>query len=248
MKKIILILSVVTLAFTSCSKNEPAPNAAAANPNGVLLRKIIVTEGSDVITKILTYNGNKLVSIKGDDGYTSNFTYTGNLITSGEEIDANGIFDSYDTFEYDSSARLILFKRFQGGIGGAEFVRESYVYNADGTATITDIGGNTKQLFFLNGEIIKVVRSTGNTKNYTYDTKNNPFKNITGVSKLNFNEGDLSFTEGISKNVLTKTNTINADNYNYQYVYNALNFPTTCSVTYNENGSPGTETIKYFYE
>ena len=248
MKKIILLLNVVALAFISCNNDDTTTPVISNNSGSVFLTKTIVTEGSDVITTSYIYNGNKLVTIKDDDGYTATYTYTGNLITSSEETNANSIFDSYDTYEYDSSARLILFKRFQGGMGGAEFVRESYVYNADGTATITDIGGNTGQLFFLNGEIIKVVKSAGIIRNYTYDSKNNPFKNITGVNKLNYNEGDLSFTEGISKNVLTKTNTLNADNYNYQYVYNALNFPTTCTVTYNQNGSAGTETIKYFYE
>ena len=54
MRKIILLLSVITLAFTSCSKNEDEP-VAVVDPNGILLKRAVETNNQpahigDVVT------------------------------------------------------------------------------------------------------------------------------------------------------------------------------------------------------
>ena len=63
---------------------------------------------------------------------------------------------------------------------------------------------------------------------YTYDTKNNPFMNVTGFDKIGFIDSEAN---SLHHNTLTDTynnfsgNTI----YTSTYTYNSLNFPVTAS-------------------
>lgn len=260
MKKIILTLSIFTLALNSCSNDETTDTPIDIS-SGILLKKTIDNDGVDVITTNYTYNGNKLVSISDDTGYQENFIYTGDLITSTQEYDNGGLY-STNTFEYNTSGKITFFKRFDEF--GDEYVREGYNYNSDGTITIDsydvgtfDINGNPyifkkETLFFTNNEISKVVSKSydsglnltnTSTRNFTYDTKNNPFINITGFEKFYFGEGDL-YQGGINVNLLTASQVGASGSDVYQYTYNSSNFPVTSTYNYNSGGSG---TIQYFY-
>jgi hypothetical protein len=254
MKKIVLLLSVVALAFMSCSKNEDETVALVVDTNEVLLKKMAVTDIDGTITTNYVYNGNKLVSATDNDGYQENYTYTGNLITSTQEIDNGGV--TNNTFEYNANGDLIFFKRFDGATG-EEFSRDGYVYNLDGTITVnryTNLTGvpsiwETDKLYLENGEIIKVIKTnltlgSSNTRNYTYDAKNNPYKNILGFTKVIYGEGDLMYGGRLS-NCLTDIPVGSGNSDTYGYSYNSSNFPITGTYT-STNGENAT--YAYFYE
>ena len=81
---------------------------------------------------------------------------------------------------------------------------------------------------------------------YTYDTKNNPFKNITGGDKINFINIEAI---GVSRNILTDTYTstfTNTELFTTTYTYNSLDFPLTESEI--EGTDPSTVvTTQYTY-
>jgi hypothetical protein len=107
MKRIVLLLSVVALAFTSCSKSEEGPVAQSLDPNTILVRKIkdvnlngpYVNDASEVT---FTYNGNKLekADLTQLYGYIEKYTYTGDLITKQEDVMPNNTISVYKTFSY----------------------------------------------------------------------------------------------------------------------------------------------------
>ena len=270
MKKLILLFSAVSFIFASCTSDaDPLPVVEPFDPtvntSSVLLKKIIDNDGVDIVTTNYNYNGSKLTSITDDTGYRENYTYTGNLITSTQEID-NGVVLTNNTFEYNVNGKLTFFKRFDGDTGD-EFVREGYNYNSDGTVTIDhyDIGVfdnngapyiyKKEKLFFTNNELSKVestnyslisgvqTASGTSTRNFTYDTKNNPFKNVVGFQNLFYGESAL-LHNGRFSNLLTENRVGNTGSDVYNFTYNSVNFPATSTYSYNTGGNGS---IQYFY-
>lgn len=265
MKKVLFFLSAVAIvSLASCSGND---DESSTNPNPdpstSVLPKRVVWEHEDPegfnydIT--YTYNGNKLVQGNYIDGTVERYTYTGDLITKVEYV-FEGQVDTQQLFEYDSNNRLVTHK-YQDLVDDNQ-ERSVFVYNADGTVTenyysesMTSPSTNAfvMTLTFVNGEMTKLVQQGYSTLNYTYDSKNSPFKNVTGYAAIAYaKHGDYE-TEGKNQNILSVFD--ETDNRSYMtntIQYNADNYPTqvTSIAIFDSNYPDTTEqlVLKYFYE
>lgn len=228
----ILLLSLV---FTSCTNDN--------DDNQVILVKQIVetsVDGSSMTTTI-TYDGRKIVSTDNSLKRTI-FSYTGSLITKVEELDkvtnqSNTLFFTYanaDLVKVSSSDNYIV----------------NYTYNADGTvsyerwtkdANNNDVRLHHGILYFESSKIAKnvcILDTTAsnilNTKTitYTYDAKNNAFKNCIGFAAM-LNYGSLiavnnviSSTESSEiENLDTKQITSSIKGYSNELKYNSYGYP-----------------------
>lgn len=264
MKKLICLFAISTaLILPSCSSS----NDDSANPsvpvteNDILIKKIIETYANDgsVITTDFVYNGKKLVSAADSDGYHEEYTYTGDLITTIKYYDDTNtlVLDEVFTYGSDNQISLYLSKDYVTNHGR----KETFVYNSNGTVTFSVYtGDNTTQTtlsqtgtsYTTNGEVTQMDYSFSSgvvytaSRTYTYDTKNSPFKNITGYEKLNIINEEAF---GISHNILTDhyVSSLSTDELTTTtFTYNGLNFPLTGSEIVGTNAASGI-TSQYFY-
>jgi hypothetical protein len=260
MKKIFILFSALTLVLSSCttSSTDTIPDPTTPT-SGVLPTKTITTQSGYVITINYKYNGNKIVSgISNSGDYGTNlFTYTGNLITKRETFLGTTL-TKKTTFEYNSSEQLTKSVSVDYTSSKPYGIKYTFVYNSDGTTSFSKFLGNdvdqttldlTGTAYYTNGEITKVdkILTPTNTyvRTYTNDTKNNPFKNITGYSKIAFAD---SHSLGFMHNVLTETSS--SQNITSTYTYNSLDYPTNVStVNVMTSPFPGTvtSTTQFFY-
>jgi hypothetical protein len=248
MKKLICLFSAFALVFTSCSSDDTPVITTPVDTSGILVTRIIETyDDNSTYTTEYVYSGNKIVSASGSDGYEM-FTYTGNLITKIEFFLSDNTLDQVETYSYDSSDRLIsLVRVYPTETSWGD--KQTYTYNTNGTISVSFYSGNytsqtnldrTGEITFLNGEISQITTSDGNTDNYTYDNKINPFKNVLGFNKFYFID---ALTDGNLNNVTEMTSSTIGGSYVNSYTYNANNFPLTCESVSSQ------ETIleEYFY-
>lgn len=239
MKKLLFLVSVSIVFFSSCIPNPEENPDPYVPPVTVLLQKTVDTyDNGDIVTTNFTYNGTKIVSIVDDmpDEWDAYYTYTGDLITKLEWKDSDGVVQQYSTFEYDDTSRLVTYKRIEplDDLGS----KETYIYNIDGTVSVTYFSGDattqtdaagTGTVTFAAGEISSIHTVNGSqefTQNYTYDNKNNPFMNVTGWSKIAFVE---AVGEGVRHNVVSIMTTetgVPTSTFNYTFTY-ASDFPAT---------------------
>ncbi len=256
MKKIIFFVSAFALLLTACSSDDSDP--APATPSGPLLKKMMLTssdEDSDSYwnsTINFTYNGNKLVQYIDEDNYKAVFTYTGDLITKIEYFD-DTILDAQDLFTYNSNGKLIEYRDINLLVD-VEF-RFTYTYNTNGTVTAQQYQGtvgNTSPVFspdiytFTNGELTNT-----NSGSITYDSKNNPFKNVTGYQEIITPEflDDYLIAFGRNQNMTSfSVGTSTTEGTFSSYTYNSDNYPVTSTTTANfSTGFNGTVNVQYFY-
>lgn len=256
MKKLIFTYSIVIITLFSCSKSDNSEQITdpTIDPNTVLLKKMIVSQGTQTITTDINYNGYKIVGSTSSDGSSIIFTYTGNLITKIEYYTGSTL-SQKDTYVYNANGKIETFVQLEytttptSGYGA----KEEYVYNSDGTTSYSHYTGNlvsqntlsyTGKIFYINGEVSKIEKYQGsNTSviNYTYDTKNNIFKNVLGYGATTVANGHPT---GILNNLLTETNPSNSNStVSYSYTYNLSDFPITSTKT----NSFGTINKQYFY-
>ena len=263
MKKIILLFSVTWTIFLSSCSGSDDENTSTTD---ILLKKTIETyeSGGNMITytRDFTYNGNKLVNvvgIEGNDREEERYTYTGDLITKMESLTGSVVEDT-EIYEYNANNQLIKVTATEAGYPSV--FRSVYVYNANGTVSVTNYTGtatdqgqqtSTSTISFINGDVSRVERtSTGSasTRIYRYDDKNNPFKNITGLNKIIFALGD---EPGIVHNMVERINEEqsfpqNNSTTTIQYTYNSDNYPVTSSESRLRNGTTTNRgTTQYFY-
>ncbi len=135
MKKIILIALVLVTFSISCSSDDSSGSAS------VLLTKTIRTfDDGTVETTHLVYNGNKLVEQTFDSG-RAKVTYIGNLIAKIEYFYGEELVQE-NTYQYDSSQRLISFERYEYSQYGDYTTESDYVYNSNGTVSFIIRSGN----------------------------------------------------------------------------------------------------------
>ncbi|RZJ49453.1 MAG: hypothetical protein EOO44_18240 [Flavobacterium sp.] len=254
MKKILCLFGAMTLLLSSCSSNDDYSPEEENDDNGnnnpgtetVFLKKTIITDSEgDKVTSIYSYNGNKIVSIVDDSGESNAYyTYTGDLITKLEYKLPDGTIEQVNTYAYDSKGRLVDFVRIDPvyDLGN----REVYTYSADGSinyteyigdATTQDQENSTGTVKFSNGEVIEMTNTVNDDHSYTYDTKNNPLKNVLGWEKICFTDSEAN---DVLHNMLTDK-TGDEVWYSYTYTYNDAGFPTK-SVESVEK-----ETSEFFY-
>jgi hypothetical protein len=238
MKKIILMFG--SLLLFSCSNNESVNDGSTTGV--ILVKKIVYSDGEE---NTFNYNDTKLTKVNMKGGYT-NITYSGDLIIKTEGFEAN---NTLQVVEFNYSLNKLSQIKTYSSPNKLETI-QNYSYNSDGTITIAESYYNslnvltninrTKNYYDTAGNKIKTEVLENNnvvrTLNYTYDTKNSPFKNITGIHVLFLN----NYSEGSVINNLT-----NGPNSSKSYQYNSQNYPVSEKEVQIVGG--GTITATYFY-
>jgi len=250
--------------LASCSTDEfdpevttttDATDTAKLNPNGTYLKRTIATTnaGGSVTTSDYLYEGSKLAKVTSSDGTYVTYAYTGNYITERDFYYSN-VLNTKELFTYNTSGQLINYRRVNPS--NTVLYTSVFQYNSDGTITISGYRGSTitqtaqivnRKVFFVNGQVNKIenyIVSNGaavtEVLNYTFDTKNSPYKDILGFDKLTYYDMALN---GSARNVTGITTVgatlANSGNDVVQYTYNAQNYPVTAN--------RGSIVFQYFY-
>lgn len=257
MKKLFCLVAFSALFLTSCGSSD---DSSTNDESGVLLKKTIETYASDgsTVTTNYTYSGKKMVKSTDSDGYYENYTYTGDLLTKVEYYDGDDTLLQRETFSYNANGKLTTYLALD--LDSDTGHKETYVYNSNGTVSTASFSGDaTTQTnpvrtgvvhFTTTGEVssfdsVEIFMGMTSTTSYTYDTKNNPFKNVIGFDKLIFIDSEAT---GLTHNVLTESYTSTSQDYVYTstYTYNSLNFPLTDSEIEDTDASSVIAT-QFFY-
>lgn len=232
--------AINTKVFTNGTfLNLPYTATAVVDPTeSILLRRIVNTyPGAGIAdqTAVYSYNGNKIVSEIYTDSQglqtTTTYSYDGDNITLIEERE-EGELVYRETFQYNTSNKLETYIAVD--FWEDTSIKETYVHNPDGSINVTRLIGDldtqteddgTSTIYFVGGEVDRITFSAGNTITYTYDNKNNPFKNVVGFSKIAFVDGEA---RGISKNILQTTGS--TPDFDFTYTYNTDNYPLTSTL------------------
>lgn len=267
MKKAFLLLPILILA--SCGSNGDDAENLTTNSNGNSDPVLVTKMTADGETSTFTYNGTKLSQAKNiTAGITSNVTYTGDLITKIVDIEANAM--TTTTYIYDGNSRLtkstsvytssmptsttetnytypsvnavkMVTTMTTAGISGAKTYTKNATLNVDGS-----LKSWTETVVQQNGSA-----GTGVLQNVVYDSKNKPFKNVTGYLKLMDSEDE----SGSSNNVVDYNHIINYSSgaewtiFKSTYEYNSSNYPTkNTRKYYDKNGTTLSSTDITTYE
>lgn len=280
MKRILLPLMAMSIALTSCSRDNDDVTNPIVNPvnTGILPTKI---EGD--ITTNITYDGNKIVKWEDYD-----ITYTGDLISKitrygnnirhfyfynpdgtlkmtildlGDILHHSPGYASYYTYKPNGIVEVevhsISFER--GNYDASQLEKLNKIF--EGTYTMRN--GNIYEARTTSYSIYGDERYTKETISYEYDNKNNPYKNIKGLSALaldnhlrawagtQFTDGGLKII-GLNNNIIKAHSQsihfennveVNRENYtlNYEYKYNDKGYPINGKIN---NG----QKVKYTYK
>jgi len=255
MKRNILVFVILIILFghSSCSKDE---SNSADNSGDVTLVKTIVYSDYPFMQQY-TYDGTKLKKLKTDtsghtgygNGYYLTFTYTGDLITKIESYDSNDALNAYVDIKY-SNGRILEAKTYAAKLLKAKY---EYTFNSDGsvdenvTSYFDSSKGNvfdsTRLFFDSTGNLIKTTNTDNSSTVYTYDEKNNPLKNITGLREA-LCLRDLEYAQNNVITMVDYNGTIQSFKTLRNYQYNAEGFPLSCVISANGKSS---STINYYY-
>lgn len=219
MKKAFLPI-VLGLALVSCRDTGGVDNLPEEPP--ILPVKMVGGEDGDVEYK---YEGDKLVEFITTDEHETTRSlveYTGDFITTIREY-SGGKEVGKTTFEYENGKLVREVEVGSNSLGQTFTERMTFTYNSDGTITQTINGGNEYIITIANGNYMKDVHR-GETRTYTYDTKNSPFKNVKGLSALVVQGAYFSNANNLTGEVVELNNGVRTVAYTYEY--NTNNFPT----------------------
>ncbi|WP_163410569.1 hypothetical protein [Flavobacterium ajazii] len=262
MKKIICFFSVLVLVLASCSSDDNS----SSEDNLILPKTISSTNPEfpqDNKVSTITYDGNKIMSIA-SLGSKTVFTYDGNRIIkqevfdvdlSGNQIKKTSI--SY-TYENGKLKTRILRKGFENAYPEGQYIYKSvythisdtfisYIYYTVNANTNAERKSSEGNLTYKDGNLIKeqeIEDSSIYTREYEYDTKKNPLKNILGFNLL-LNETIFSINN-ISKTIRTETEYPNPVVYLKSYIYDDNGYPTK-RTSFASDGESVEYTEEYSY-
>lgn len=242
MKKFLLLFCAMSLALTSCSSDDDSSDS-------VLLKKVVLTGSDGKTTVNYTYDGNKLVSVVDDFKVINlHYTYTGDVITKIDFKLPDGSIEQTNTFSYGTDGKLATFVRVEFDEDDFKGYKEVYTYNANGTISVKAYNGDdktqtnatgTSTITFVNGDVSEITSTNSPNHKYTYDSKNNAAKNVLGLDKIAFVDGEGT---DVFHNELSDT--VDGEIWStYSYTYNSDGYPEKS--TDNEDGEGFTS--EYFY-
>ena len=195
------------------------------------------------MTASYSYDGNKLLNItisNNNDSGIVNYTYNDNNQISGVYYSGGDVGEA----EYDNQGRLVTWTYTDvddNPIGNPSISVANFVYNQDGSGVQTWQGGQSyTYLFDQNGNITTIINPDewdGNTeRNFTYDNKNNPFKNISGNGFfINIWFQGLNLYPSINNNIVTAENENNIFFYTYDEDDYPISFNSPNGFNYKSN-------------
>ncbi|BAP29512.1 uncharacterized protein CHSO_0475 [Chryseobacterium sp. StRB126] len=283
MKKAYLLLPILFLASCSSSNDDTSSPNNNGNNNGnntpntpVLIAKLNL----DGETSVFSYNGSKISQVKNiNTNEVSTYTYTGDLIT--EEIATGGSSTFKINYTYDGSGRLIKKVTIQHSLtsGDTSTDEANYTYTSNTAVKITYKRSSTMSSAVTTGTKNAILNSDGSLNSWTetasvpisgttgfyaatgslqpivYDTKNSPYKNITGYLKIIDTEDE----NGSVHNVLNYNQKLNFNDvyggagwgiFKSTYDYNTSDYPTRNVRTYYDktgNNITSSEVRTYEY-
>lgn len=239
MKKPWIIMIAIFALFLGCKKEDDKTDT-----NSSILVKREVTSLDRTIN--YSYIGNKLDKVSADNGFNIKYSYTGDLITRIDGYDKNGVSTGdYDVLTY-SNNKLVQRKFYENNILTS---LENTVYNSDGSVSVipSDANGNStnmawfKHYYDAARRLIKIEQMFQNkisaTNYYTYDNKNNPFKNIIGYDQIENSVNNI-ITEKTVSSYSTHEST-------RSYTYNSNDYPIS-SISTNSSGETYTGSFYYY--
>ncbi|MBC7845250.1 MAG: hypothetical protein H7Y10_02005 [Flavobacterium sp.] len=235
-KQIVGIVVVLLMTLCSCT-SDPIEQVQ-------FLKKIVeVSVDGTSNTTLLTYDGNKLVSIDKVD-QLSKFYYTGDLITKVVTLDKTTQHSNTLDYSYSNIGKLTK-------ITSSDNYVINYIHNNDGSVSYEKLTKDSNNLevknyhgilYFQNENLIKDERTLDdagngvlakNLLNIGYDSKNNALKNILGFNKLLDYSKIISSNNEILSTAVTSVKSINDDQviseikrYDSEYQYNSNGYPT----------------------
>lgn len=242
MKKLILTILASTLIL-SCSNNSDSIDSTSSGP---LIRTQTSIGGGGTTT--YNYNGYKLSNIAYPSSETVNYTYNGDLII--KEENNGGRVNSVSNFNYSNN----LLSSLTGNESTSTISKSwnaTYSYNSNGSITVmntktnnqlgqTPTTINSKHIrYYSQGNCIKDeeysisngIATLIGYVTYSYDTKNSPYKNITGLNALYKPQG-LSFINNLISEVDYNASGFITSTYQITYQYNSENYPISSSTVY----------------
>jgi hypothetical protein len=230
MKKILCLFGALTLLLSSCSSDD-----SPSSSDSVLLKKVVLTSSEGKTTVNYKYDGNKIVSVIDDSGEVNlYYTYTGDVITKIEFKLPNGSTEQVNTFSYGTDGKLATFVRVEFDEDDFKGYKEVYTYNANGTISVKAYNGDdktqtnatgTSTITFVSGDVSEVTSTNSPNRKYVYDDKNNSAKNVLGLDKISFVDGEGT---GVFHNEVTET-TDGKVSATYNYTYNSVGYPEKSS-------------------
>jgi YD repeat-containing protein len=253
MKKLLYLLTITFTCLSSCSTDDTEPQApiitevpsygTAGFLKNIISDNIHTLSGNES-TKISTYfySGTKLTVFgSSDGGHTCN--YENDILTSVDtDYTSGNDASSITSLEYDSEGRLIT-ETLNHSYGYTDV--SSFEYLLDGRIKKTSTNGDIYYFTFENGNLVKkthfdasVSTSGLNTVfTYTYDEKNNPFKNVTQAQVFAL----LDYAHLNKNNILTRNIYYVEMDFNETfeatYTYNSNDFPSISNCIYDANTS-----------
>ncbi len=269
MKKNLFLSSLIFLSLSCSSTNDET--IPGDPPYPILVTKAIVY--GDVYT--IKYDGVKILEESNADGSNKFvYTYTGNAISQIKDY-SNGSLRSTADFTYDNE-KLINVKEVSTTLGSNTINSETRTYTYPNSTTINctlirnyTFAGNSqtdKSIIVYtvkNGDIISSKETyyhnnvlAGNvSETYTYDEKNNPYKNVLGFDKIElYNPWTSNDNLSGKKNLVLFTNANTptgsaGSSYKIVYTtsYNDKNYPNQIIETqYNASNQAGSSHATIF--
>lgn len=258
MKKLFTIAFIALFTFTSCSSDDSNNNTGNQNGESPLLKKIVWTdEGGQSMTKEFFYEGNRLIKTIDEEDIII-YSYENNLISKIEFYDVNNTLFYTDFISYNSNNKpsSVYSKEAYADIAH----KSIFNYNNDGSIYIEEYYGNHESQNTLtntylnkysNGNIVEMNHNYQieyNNEDYvnyiiTYDSKNNPLKNVFRSDLLLILTAGEAFT---NNNVLTMEveGQDITESSSYSYTYNSAGYPVSAIAEINGE----TITLQYIYE
>lgn len=277
MKKTYLLLLIFFLASCSSSNDDiTLPNDNGNNDETSILVTKVITNGE---TSTYSYNGSKISQIQNiTKGIITTFTYTDDLIT---QVSTNGPNSQTAQYTYDDNKKLIKVIASGNYLDESWSLESDYIYKPNNAVEIKFNRKSTTKftlqrkkgsvyailnpdgsLSSWNGNFIRTINeasdlvASSTLKTVEYDTKNSPFKNITGYLKII----DMENKNGSAHNTLNYDHTINYQHlpaptvereraaFKSVFEYNTSDYPTkeTRTIYPNYQGSQQTTNISTF--
>ena len=253
MKKIFTLGALALFLMTSCSSDDssdPVDNSDNGTETLLLKKTIETDEEGNELTTYFNYDGNKLTNVTDSEGGEMIFHYLNGFLVIIEYFE-DGTITQRDYFSYNANDKLATSIILDLDENWAN--KMIYTHNSDGTVSIEDYTGDVTEqtnlhgngvVTYSNNNIVNYTfTSTGGnsvTWDYTFDSKNNPLKNMSAFDTFN-----LAYQEGGQNNTLSYTNEAYGESETTVYTYNSDNYPVTSTKT---DGNGDVTVTQYFYE
>ncbi|WP_313580135.1 hypothetical protein [Chishuiella sp.] len=260
MKKILLFTFIAGTLF-SCSNddNSGETNNTTEIENSILPVKTIYTTPKGDYSSILTisYDGNKIneinITYSGIENYSekSIYQYTGDLITKITNYDKDGDESMVREYTYLNGKVSTLVTTEWGDkklIATSKFEWIDDNHLKETTTNDYDNSIYIDEYFYENGNLVKTIYNNSNEIIMTYDDKENPFKNVTGLQLVSFDDLEV-FSKNNPIKKESKYSSKSSDITLYTYEYKDNNYPSKVTEVYTSASGNNNEkeTTEYFY-